>query len=120
MTVRRRVNTSRKSIRLTDDGRAKIQAWADEQGVSFSAAIERFSRLGMGEPAVSFFLEVANKVSELVGSTASHVHSSGRVRTTVPRNTSASGSPPMGPNCRTRANSLWPYWLSNFCQLARR
>lgn len=51
MTVRRRKSTSRKSIRLTDDGRAKIQAWADEQGVSFSAAIESLALLGMGEDA---------------------------------------------------------------------
>ena len=55
MAVRRRKSTSRKSIRLTDDGRAKIQAWADEQGVSFSAAIESLCLLGMGEPAAVAF-----------------------------------------------------------------
>jgi|GEM_PF-3892233 len=55
MAVRRRKSTSRKSIRLTDDGRSQIQAWADEQGVSFSAAIESLSLLGMGEPAVVAF-----------------------------------------------------------------
>jgi DNA-binding MarR family transcriptional regulator len=55
MTVRRRVNTTRKSIRLTDDGRAKIQAWADEQGVSFSAAIESLALLGLGEDAAVAF-----------------------------------------------------------------
>jgi len=49
MTVRRRVNTTRKSIRLTDDGRARVQAWADEQGVSFSAAIESMALIGLGE-----------------------------------------------------------------------
>ena len=55
MTVRRRAKTSRKSIRLTDDGRAKIQAWADEQGVSFSAAMESLALLGMGEDAAVAF-----------------------------------------------------------------
>jgi hypothetical protein len=55
MTVRRRTNTTRKSIRLTDDGRAKIQAWADEQGVSFSAAIESLALLGLGEDAAVAF-----------------------------------------------------------------
>jgi len=55
MAVRRRKSTSRKSIRLTDDGRVKIQTWADEQGVSFSAAIESLCLLGMGEPAAVAF-----------------------------------------------------------------
>lgn len=55
MPVRRRTNTTRKSIRLTDDGRAKIQAWADEQGVSFSAAMESLALLGMGEDAAVAF-----------------------------------------------------------------
>ena len=55
MRVRRRKSTSRKSIRLTDDGRAKIQAWADEQGVSFSAAIESLALLGSGEDASTAF-----------------------------------------------------------------
>ncbi len=55
MTVRRRAKTSRKSIRLTDDGRARIQAWADEQGVSFSAAMESLALLGMGEDAAVAF-----------------------------------------------------------------
>lgn len=55
MAVRRRAKTSRKSIRLTDDGRARIQAWADEQGVSFSAAMESLALLGMGEDAAVAF-----------------------------------------------------------------
>jgi hypothetical protein len=41
------VTTAPKYIWLTDAGRQAIQAWADRQGVSFSAAIETLARLGL-------------------------------------------------------------------------
>ncbi len=50
MTIRRRAeSTAPKRIWLTEDGRDQIQAWADEHGMSFSAAIETLAKLGMGE-----------------------------------------------------------------------
>jgi hypothetical protein len=39
--------TRAKHVCLTDDGRAAVQAWADREGVSFSAAIETLARLGL-------------------------------------------------------------------------
>jgi hypothetical protein len=36
-----------KHIYLSDEGRAAVQAWADREGVSFSAAIETLARLGL-------------------------------------------------------------------------
>lgn len=47
----RRHDTSRKSVWLTNEARAVIQHWADENHTSFSAAIETLARLGLGEPA---------------------------------------------------------------------
>lgn len=44
-----RIGTSRKSVWLTDEARAAIQAWADLNQTSFSAAIETLARLGLGE-----------------------------------------------------------------------
>jgi hypothetical protein len=41
--------TARKTVWLSDDGRARVQAWADAQGISFSAAIETLARLGLGQ-----------------------------------------------------------------------
>ncbi len=41
------VSTRPKHVSLTDDGRAAVQAWADREGVSFSAAIETLARLGL-------------------------------------------------------------------------
>ena len=38
-----------KHIYLSDEGRAAVQAWADGEGVSFSAAIETLARLGLRE-----------------------------------------------------------------------
>ncbi len=43
------VKTAPKYIWLTDGGRQAIQAWADRQGVSFSAAIETLARLGLAQ-----------------------------------------------------------------------
>lgn len=44
-----RLGTSRKSVWLTDEARNAIQAWADLNQTSFSAAIETLARLGLGE-----------------------------------------------------------------------
>ncbi len=49
----RRRDTSRKSIWLSDEARQSIQQWADENGTSFSAAIETLARLGLQEPAAT-------------------------------------------------------------------
>src|SRR6266540_4215129 len=44
-----------KTVWLTDEGRAQVQAWAEAQGVSFSAAIETLARVGLGQaPAEAF------------------------------------------------------------------
>ena len=43
------VLTARKQIWLSDEGRQAIQAWADTNHVSFSAAIETLARLGLGQ-----------------------------------------------------------------------
>lgn len=47
--VSRRQHTTRKHIRLTSEGQAAVQAWADQRGVSFSAALESLARLGLGK-----------------------------------------------------------------------
>jgi hypothetical protein len=39
--------TRAKHVYLTDDGRAAVQAWADREEVTFSAAIETLARLGL-------------------------------------------------------------------------
>ena len=39
--------TRAKHVCLTDDARAAVQAWADREGVSVSAAIETLARLGL-------------------------------------------------------------------------
>ena len=38
-----------KHVYLSEEGRAAVQAWADREGVSFSAAIETLARLGLQE-----------------------------------------------------------------------
>ena len=43
------VQTGRKQIWLTEDGRQAIQAWATVQHISFSAAIETLAQLGLHE-----------------------------------------------------------------------
>ncbi|MBA3946596.1 MAG: hypothetical protein H0X37_18780 [Herpetosiphonaceae bacterium] len=49
--MKRRQNTIPKKIRLTEDALELIDAWAEENEVSFSAAIESLARLGMGQDA---------------------------------------------------------------------
>src|ERR687894_654622 len=39
--------TRAKHVCLTDDARAAVQAWADQEGISFSAAIETLARVGL-------------------------------------------------------------------------
>jgi hypothetical protein len=41
------ISTRPKHVSLTDQGRAAVQAWADREGVSFSAAIETLARVGL-------------------------------------------------------------------------
>jgi hypothetical protein len=41
------VRTERKQVCLTPEGRALIQAWAQQEGISFSAAIETLARVGL-------------------------------------------------------------------------
>ncbi len=45
----RRRGTERKTVRLTPEFRERVQAWADQQGVSFSSALETLALLGMGD-----------------------------------------------------------------------
>lgn len=47
--MQRRAGTLPKKIRMTHEGHALIQAWAEQNGVSFSAAIELLARLGLGQ-----------------------------------------------------------------------
>ena len=47
--MQRRPGTERKQVRLTPEFRERVQAWADEQGVSFSSALETLARLGLGD-----------------------------------------------------------------------
>jgi hypothetical protein len=47
--VPRRQHTSRKHIRLTHEGQTAVQAWADQRGISFSAALESLARLRLGQ-----------------------------------------------------------------------
>jgi hypothetical protein len=48
MPTRRR-GTIKKNVRLTEEGIAAIQQWADDNGVSFSAALESLARSGLGQ-----------------------------------------------------------------------
>ncbi len=48
-----RAGVRRKTVWLSDEGRAIIQTWADENGVSFSSAIEALARLATKEPAAT-------------------------------------------------------------------
>lgn len=45
--MERRKHTIKKNVRLTEQGIADIQAWATTHGLSFSAALETLSKLGM-------------------------------------------------------------------------
>lgn len=46
-TITRRRGTERKQIRLTADSRQKVEAWAEANNVSFSAAIESLALIGL-------------------------------------------------------------------------
>jgi len=46
--MKRRAATVPKKIRLTEDGITAIQSWADQHGMSFSAAVETLCQLGLG------------------------------------------------------------------------
>lgn len=48
MPTRRR-ETVKKNVRLTAKGIEDIQAWADQNGLSFSAALETLANLGLGK-----------------------------------------------------------------------
>ncbi len=45
----RRRGMERKTVRLTPEFRERVQAWADEQGVGFSSALETLALLGIGD-----------------------------------------------------------------------
>lgn len=45
----RREGTIRKNVRLTPEALARVQRWAEENRVSFSAALESLALIGLGE-----------------------------------------------------------------------
>ena len=45
----RRQGTIGLCVRVTQDGREEVRAWAEAHGVSFSAALESLARLGLGQ-----------------------------------------------------------------------
>jgi len=49
-TRRENATTARKCVWLTEGARAAVQAWAQEHGTSFSAALETLARVGLGQP----------------------------------------------------------------------
>ena len=51
--MKRRRGTIEKKIRLTSEGLDAVGQWANQNNVSFSAAIETLARLGLGEPAAT-------------------------------------------------------------------
>jgi hypothetical protein len=61
--MKRRQNTIPKKIRLTEDALELIDAWAKENEVSFSAAIESLARLGMGQDASMAMIPVLVSVT---------------------------------------------------------
>jgi hypothetical protein len=59
--------TERKQVCLTPEGRALIQAWAAQEGVSFSAAIETLARVGLRQdPRDAWAPALAAKVTAAV------------------------------------------------------
>jgi hypothetical protein len=65
----RRVGTIPKEIRLTEEGLQAVQAWADQQGMSFSAAIETLARLGLGQaPQDAMLPAVVSVIRREIGS----------------------------------------------------
>ena len=65
---RRQQTTHPKRIYLTEPGEEQIQQWADENGVTFSAANEALAALGAGDPQAAL-LRTVNAVlrQELAG-----------------------------------------------------
>ena len=51
--MKRRRGTIEKKIRLTSEGLDAVGQWANQNNVSFSAAIETLARLGLEEPAAT-------------------------------------------------------------------
>lgn len=47
--IARRQHTAPKRVWMTHETRGAVQAWADENGVSFSSALETLARIGLGE-----------------------------------------------------------------------
>jgi hypothetical protein len=63
----RRAGTRVKNICINDDARAAIQAWADQNGTTFSAAIETLALLGLGQsPATAMLAMVVSVVRRAV------------------------------------------------------
>ena len=61
------VHTERKQVWLTPEARDLIQAWADREGTTFSAAIETLARLGLGqEPRDAWGPALTSKVVRAV------------------------------------------------------
>jgi hypothetical protein len=52
-------HTERKNVRLTPETRTTIQAWATQEGLSFSAAIEALARFGLRRAPASAASKVA-------------------------------------------------------------
>jgi hypothetical protein len=61
---RRRQTTNPKRIYLTEPGEAKIQRWADETGITFSAANESLAALGADDPRLALVRTVNAIVRE--------------------------------------------------------
>lgn len=60
----RRLSATRpKSITLTDPGREKIQAFADEQGLNFSAAIETLALRGLDDGEMHYLVPALRAVT---------------------------------------------------------
>ncbi len=47
--MQRREGTVRKQIRLTPEALERVQKWADENGVTFSSALETLTLIGLGD-----------------------------------------------------------------------
>jgi hypothetical protein len=55
-SAKRLQSTKRKSVRLTPQGLARIQAWAKENGLNFSAAIETLALMGLEKESVDYII----------------------------------------------------------------
>jgi hypothetical protein len=61
---RRPETTYSKHVRLTEFGRAKIEAWASENRINFSAAIETLALLGLGDERSSFIVPALRETTQ--------------------------------------------------------